>query len=200
MTLNIIYLLFRQHFWPTNLLGCFRWKKSSNLTSHHFPTLVHCIAIWFVFPKLHQSWLLITNNYGIAIFSDHFCNSFQKILIYLFIHFNCAGSELWYIGSLIFFVACKLLVVAMWDLVPWPGIQPGPPALGTQSLSPLDQQGNPTFQLLILPGLSLVRDIAMRSTFSPSTTPFFHFPKAHICGPLIPIWDHTDDGLFPSPL
>ena len=23
----------------------------------------------------------------------------------------------------------------MWDLVPWPGIEPGPPALGVQSLS-----------------------------------------------------------------
>ena len=50
-------------------------------------------------------------------------------------------------GSLV--VACKLLVVAhgllscgirtlscacMWDLVPWPGIEPRPPALGARSL------------------------------------------------------------------
>ena len=33
-------------------------------------------------------------------------------------------------------VARELLIVAcMWDLVPWPGIKPGPPALGAQSLS-----------------------------------------------------------------
>ena len=33
-------------------------------------------------------------------------------------------------------MACELLVVAcMWDLVPWPGIEPGSPALGAQSLS-----------------------------------------------------------------
>ena len=32
-------------------------------------------------------------------------------------------------------VACELLVVArVWDLVPRPGIKPGPPALGVQSL------------------------------------------------------------------
>ena len=37
-------------------------------------------------------------------------------------------------GSLV--AACKLLVVAcMWDLVPGPGIEPRPPALGVQSLS-----------------------------------------------------------------
>ena len=29
----------------------------------------------------------------------------------------------------------QLLVVAMWDLVPWSGIEPGPPALGVWSLS-----------------------------------------------------------------
>ena len=35
-------------------------------------------------------------------------------------------------GSLV--VACELLVAAcMWDLVPQPGMEPGPPALGAQS-------------------------------------------------------------------
>ena len=33
-------------------------------------------------------------------------------------------------------VACKLLVAAcVWDLVPWPGIEPGPPALGAGVLT-----------------------------------------------------------------
>ena len=33
-------------------------------------------------------------------------------------------------------VACELLVAAcLWDLVPWPGIEPGPPALGARSLN-----------------------------------------------------------------
>ena len=31
----------------------------------------------------------------------------------------------------------------MWDLVPWPGIKPGPPALGAQSLSHWTYQGSP---------------------------------------------------------
>ena len=33
-------------------------------------------------------------------------------------------------------MACELLVAAcMWDLVPGPGIEPGPPALGVQNLN-----------------------------------------------------------------
>ena len=36
----------------------------------------------------------------------------------------------------IFITACGILVAAcMWDLVPWPGIKPGPPALGAWSLT-----------------------------------------------------------------
>ena len=41
---------------------------------------------------------------------------------------------MWHAGSLV--AACELLVVAcVWDLVPRPGIEPGPPALGVWSLS-----------------------------------------------------------------
>ena len=31
--------------------------------------------------------------------------------------------------------ACRIFSCSMWDLVLWPGINPGPPALGAQSLS-----------------------------------------------------------------
>ena len=64
------------------------------------------------------------------------------LFIYLFIYlFCCTGCYLWQAGSLV--VACELLVAAcMWDLVPRSGIEPGPPALGTQSL-PRDHQGSP---------------------------------------------------------
>ena len=78
--------------------------------------------------------------------------------ICLFIYFGCAGSQLQYVGSFfvavcgIFFqlwhagflvaacellvVVCELLVAAcMRDLVPRPGIEPRPPALGAGSLS-----------------------------------------------------------------
>ena len=39
-------------------------------------------------------------------------------------------------GSLIFIAACRILFsCGMWDLVPWPGIEPGPPALWAWNLS-----------------------------------------------------------------
>ena len=34
------------------------------------------------------------------------------------------------------YLAVSGLSCSMWDLVPWPGIEPGPPALGAQSLPP----------------------------------------------------------------
>ena len=49
-------------------------------------------------------------------------------------------SSLWHVESLvsaygIFSGGMQTLSCSMWDLVPWPGIKPGPPALGAQSLS-----------------------------------------------------------------
>ena len=35
------------------------------------------------------------------------------------------------------------LSCSIWDLVPSPGIEPGPPALGAQSVSQFDHQGSP---------------------------------------------------------
>ena len=35
----------------------------------------------------------------------------------------------------VFVAACRILSCSTWDLVPWPEIKPGPPALGVQSLS-----------------------------------------------------------------
>ena len=65
---------------------------------------------------------------------------FKLIFIYLF-WLRCArsslqhvGSSLQHVGSLV--AACGLLVAtSMWDLVPRPGIEPRPPALGVWSLT-----------------------------------------------------------------
>ena len=61
---------------------------------------------------------------------------FTYFLKFLFIYyFGCAGSQLQHAGSLV--AACGLLSWGMQlrDLVPPPGIEPGPPALGAQSLT-----------------------------------------------------------------
>ena len=54
------------------------------------------------------------------------------ILIYWFV---CAGFWLWHTGFLIFIATCGILSCSTWDLVSWPGIEHGPPALGAWSLS-----------------------------------------------------------------
>ena len=43
-----------------------------------------------------------------------------------------------------FFWLCRVLAAAhMWDLIPWPGSEPGPPALGAQGLTHRNHQGCP---------------------------------------------------------
>ena len=58
---------------------------------------------------------------------------FLKIFIYLF---GCIRSLFIWLQAGSIVVACELLVAAcMWDLVPGPGIEPGPPAWGVRSLN-----------------------------------------------------------------
>ena len=75
--------------------------------------------------------------------------------IYLF---GCAGSQLQSMGSSIFTVACgifsfgmrTLISCSMWDLVPWPEMEPRALALGAQSLNcrPTREVPLPKFQQL----------------------------------------------------
>ena len=44
--------------------------------------------------------------------------------------------------------ACTIFSYSMWDLVPWSGLEPGPPALGTQSLSHWTMRQVPQLALL----------------------------------------------------
>ena len=46
-----------------------------------------------------------------------------------------------YLVCRVLVAACEVFSCSMWDLVPGPGIEPGPPALGAQSL-PLDHQAS----------------------------------------------------------
>ena len=44
-------------------------------------------------------------------------------------------GELFFFLILFIYLSALGLSCSMWDLAPWPGIEPGPPALGAQSLS-----------------------------------------------------------------
>ena len=66
------------------------------------------------------------------LFPILFCFSFLSFLIYiLFIYLAALG-----------------LSCGMWDLVPWPGVEPRPPALGVWSLSHWTTRGSPCFSFL----------------------------------------------------
>ena len=72
------------------------------------------------------------------------------------------APSLQHAGSLV--VACELLVVlmvslvavCMWDLVPWPGIEPRPPVLRTQSLNHCSTREVSTNLILNVPGYFLL--------------------------------------------
>ena len=61
------------------------------------------------------------------------------------VHISCWFSSYYWLephSKYLFILLCQVLVVAsrtftcsMWDLVPWPGIEPGSPALGAWNLS-----------------------------------------------------------------
>ena len=67
------------------------------------------------------------------------CFCFQKIFIYLF---GCIGSQLQHTGSFSW---------GMWDLVPWPGMEPRLPALGAKVLAtgPPRESQNQFFERLL---------------------------------------------------
>ena len=73
---------------------------------------------------------------GVAVLSFLFL-FFKKYI--LFIYFGCAGSLLWLgdhlVGGMWAGHADFLVVACMWDLVPWPGTEPGASALGAWSLN-----------------------------------------------------------------
>ena len=108
-------------------------------------------------PCSGSSRVLITGPPGdfqvrVFVFSFYL---FKKIFLSFF---GCVGSELQHTGSLIFLGACGIFFVATrgifscgmwtlsagtWNLVPWPGIEPRPLALGAKSLSHWTHHGSP---------------------------------------------------------
>ena len=59
---------------------------------------------------------------------------FLTIYLFSFIYFGCTRSSLWHAGSSLQ-LADFLVAACVQDLVPWPRIKPGSPALGAQRLT-----------------------------------------------------------------
>ena len=88
----------------------------------------------------------ISNFFIIVCYNDLWCYYYKKTMIFwrgdnsqhVYFFICLCGwtlSQLWQAGSLNFIVARRMwtLSCGIWDLVPWPGIKPGPSILGVQS-------------------------------------------------------------------
>ena len=146
--------------------GCSSFWKW--LWSH--PQLLPLIPDWL--PSAVES----TSAMSLLNYVPIFIPSLQS-LISLFLK-NNKNIYLFYLADWVLVAACKIfdlhcsmwdLSCSMWDLVPWPGIEPRPPALGTRS-QPLDHQGS------VCNPLSLTWTYAVRA-FTASNWPLcLHLP------------------------
>ena len=101
------------------------------------------------------------------------------LFIYLFIWLHqvlvVAGTQdlQFLLRNAVFGCAKGTLCCDLWDLAPWPGIEPGSAVLAVQSLKPLAHQGSPS--TLLERGLSC----GLYSCHQPSA-PAGHFARAYI--------------------
>ena len=105
-----------------------KWTLSFPLPfPHPFPHALSCLPGWLSPFRSHNLWQGSKGQPMMTILA--------LVNLWLFICLAVLGLKLQYLGSSVFIVACKIFSCGMWDLVPWPGIEPRPPALGAQSLS-----------------------------------------------------------------
>ena len=138
-------------------LGCtFGWGFVPSFWSHELVRFIGFLWIslgftcwwitwWFLWytQSLGWAWVCSTPHFSSVIFS--LCPSrirafsaasqllgFLFVCLFVLFHLAVPGLSC----SLgIFRCGMQTLRCSIWDLVPWPGIKPGPPALGVQSLS-----------------------------------------------------------------
>ena len=104
------------------------------------------LYIYFVSCNFYSNSFLVV-SFGYSVYnvmssanSESFSSSQlkKKFLVYLAVlGLSCSTQDLW---SSLWYAGCFscdvwILSCGMWDLVSWPGIVPGPPTMGAQSLS-----------------------------------------------------------------
>ena len=125
-----------------SLVCCSPWgHKELDLTEKLSYMYTYTYMYIYVYIHIHIYTYTFFNIFilGFFYFSKFIFNWRPSgFLNYLFIWLSCGTwalpSSLWH---------AKSFSCAMWDLAPWPGIEPRPPALGVQSLSHWKHQGSP---------------------------------------------------------
>ena len=159
----ILYnFLFRTRHWlPTLLRGkekILRWPArpsmiESLIRSQWVPQMCHFTpaSAWTFFPDIYtppftshpsvSAQTLPSQHFHLS-FLLYFSSSFLNIYFDAFVSYLAALGQSWHVGSSVFIAACRIFSCSIqtlswgkWDLVPWPGIEPGPPELGVWSLS-----------------------------------------------------------------
>ena len=133
LSCNPIRLFCPRHFPGQNTrAGCHFLLQGIFPTQGLSPHLLHYRQILYHWATrgapTHIYWSRIYIFFFWVLFIFFF-NIFSKIYLFIWLY--------WLLG------ACKPLVVACGILVPWLGIEPGPPALGAQSLSHWTTRGVP---------------------------------------------------------
>ena len=99
----------------------FEWGLDVPKSLFQFSTVI----LWCIFILLKSVYLFIWLHHVLAVALEFFSLFFSFIFIYLAaLGLSCCMQDL----------CCNMqtLSCGVWDLVPWPGIEPGPPALGGQ--------------------------------------------------------------------
>ena len=86
-----------------------------------------CGGFFFVFCLFVCLFVYLATS-GLSFSTRDLCCGMRGLLV-------AAFGNLLVVACGIFSCGTWTLSCGMWDLVPWPGIEPGPPALGVQSLS-----------------------------------------------------------------
>ena len=118
----------------SQLCSCSAWLLPRPVSPASHPAMRNLILFWSIL-----FWLKLTRvtsdcfnqgSYLIMYFKSF--NLFFKRNNYLF---ECAGSQLWHMASSSLSYSMRDFNSGKWDLVLWPGIKPGTPALEAWSLS-----------------------------------------------------------------
>ena len=105
------------------LSGVFDQSSLSELKKLHylqtFPNLQKGVKFFLIFNTIFKNYFSLEHSLCLSLFM-----------------FGCVRAQLLRLGSCVVF-SCSMgcLNCNMWDLVPQPRIRPGPPALGSRSLS-----------------------------------------------------------------
>ena len=158
-------------------------EPDSNLTSN-----TSYVPLYKYFPfsePLFFSWKMTTVMIGSHFICIDFLSFFFPFFSLIYVYwFDFVRFQLWPTGSLISVEACRNFSCSMWGLVPWSGLEPGPPALGAWNLSYLITRQVPILAFLFLKQAKFIPTYKPLQMLCPLPGTFFPELILWLCLPL----------------